>query len=941
MGKDSWTFIINSLSLMKKIITWVFLLTLVNQTLSSQVLLNACESSPCQALPLCSTDTLSNPNSYSSAGNPIGTCGSSFFSGNWVYYRFTCYATGDLLFHITPNDITSDINWAVWNITSSTCSALTNVVGCNADPSIGTVVSGNLSLVSGASYLVGIQRASGGLALTGFHLSFNGTTALISNTTHPYMAAIVPFNVCAPVNSIDVKMSEPVQCAQLSTDDFVITNNPSFTVNSLSCSGCNNSTSSSINYSMISDTIHFAFSGSLAPGNYTIQFNAQSTHLPSNICGQGPDTSIMVQFTVPMPISINTVQSFNCQTQTYIDTIKVTGGIAPYNYRVKGGTQTNTYSGINIVTGLVGGITYTVYVKDNNNCENSIVITHIPVNPLSPPSLASSASPPCFNQFYSDSISSPSIIGGLSPYNVTISSTPASATIFAVFYPPLTWKNLVFNTGATFTVTVTDALGCSVSKTKSLINPSQLIVASPTITNPVCPNNSSGSLTVMASGGTGPWNYTFTPLYPSMMLSNSSPSHLNNQVTGLSAGTYTITTTDSHGCMATNLASVNLLGITLSDTMVIHCGSYTWPGNGMTYSTSGIYSYLDNCVQHHLNLTVNPIPSVSAPNVTFCNTAATLGGLPLGGVWSLPNPYSGNASSYTYYYTNSFGCQDSANGNIIFLGAVGNVQTSNVTGVSAMLSWSGLSPWYEIRYKPINSSAWTTVSSSVNNKPLNGLQSSTTYTVEVRGFCNSSTSGPWMGHLFNTNNSCGIPSALSVINLSSMSAKLKWSAVSGANYYKVRRRAVGAMNWIVGTSTTNSKLVTGLIPSTTYEFQVSTNCGSPGGSVNTAFSPSFLWTTPILKPNEIEEEMNMEENSIYPNPMKDILHFKFTRNQKETVLIKLMDMNGRLVKIQQTIFFPGENELEMNVQDLAPGVYTLMMFQDEEVCRREKLLKME
>ncbi len=86
---------------------------------------------------------------------------------------------------------------------------------------------------------------------------------------------------------------------------------------------------------------------------------------------------------------------------------------------------------------------------------------------------------------------------------------------------------------------------------------------------------------------------------------------------------------------------------------------------------------------------------------------------------------------------------------------------------------------------------------------------------------------------------CSVPSGLSASSITSSSATLNWTAVSGAVSYNVQYRQTGTSTWTSTTSSTNSKAVSGLNASTQYEFQVSTVCS---GS-SSAFSGSATFTT--------------------------------------------------------------------------------------------------
>lgn len=90
--------------------------------------------------------------------------------------------------------------------------------------------------------------------------------------------------------------------------------------------------------------------------------------------------------------------------------------------------------------------------------------------------------------------------------------------------------------------------------------------------------------------------------------------------------------------------------------------------------------------------------------------------------------------------------------------------------------------------------------------------------------------------------SCGTPSGLFVTSLSTTSALLNWSALSGALSYNVRYRVTGSSTWSTTSSAVNSATITTLFPGTAYEFQVQAVCASGTGS----FSATSAFTTLAL-----------------------------------------------------------------------------------------------
>ena len=108
--------------------------------------------------------------------------------------------------------------------------------------------------------------------------------------------------------------------------------------------------------------------------------------------------------------------------------------------------------------------------------------------------------------------------------------------------------------------------------------------------------------------------------------------------------------------------------------------------------------------------------------------------------------------------------------------------------------------------------------------------------------CSSLTSAFSSSATFTTLSSvatCGAVSGLAASAVTSSSATLGWGAVSGAISYNVRYQIVGAASWTSGTSTSNALAVSGLTPSSAYEFQVQSVCSG----ASSAFSASGTFTT--------------------------------------------------------------------------------------------------
>ncbi len=120
--------------------------------------------------------------------------------------------------------------------------------------------------------------------------------------------------------------------------------------------------------------------------------------------------------------------------------------------------------------------------------------------------------------------------GGISPYTYTWSNGVTSVI------------NTTLSAGLA-TVTVTDIMGATATASTNIFAPTAINTsASGSV---VCESATNGSVTVIASGGSGPYTYLW------------SNGNTNSSQTNLSIGTYGVTVTDDNGCEAINSAIVS------------------------------------------------------------------------------------------------------------------------------------------------------------------------------------------------------------------------------------------------------------------------------------------------------------------------------------------------------------------------------------------------
>lgn len=194
--------------------------------------------------------------------------------------------------------------------------------------------------------------------------------------------------------------------------------------------------------------------------------------------------------------------------------ITPSGGISPYTYSWSpaGGTSS-------IATGLSAG-TYTVTVTDNISCQatRNFTITQ-PASALNGSTVVTNIA--CF--------------GGS---NGAINLTPSGGTPGYTFAwtGGATTEDRTGLVAGSYSVTITDANGCTKVVNTSLTQPAAAVSASQSVTNVTCYGASNGAIDITASGGTAPYTYDWGGGVTSQDRTN------------VPAGSYAVTITDANGC---------------------------------------------------------------------------------------------------------------------------------------------------------------------------------------------------------------------------------------------------------------------------------------------------------------------------------------------------------------------------------------------------------
>jgi len=283
-------------------------------------------------------------------------------------------------------------------------------------------------------------------------------------------------------------------------------------------------------------------------------------------------------------------------------TVTAGGGTLAYQYTIGGANQASN------VFNNVGSGVYTVTVTDANNCTATSSVNIItPNGPVVSNISTTAASCDPGN----DGTITITATNGLAPYQYSNGG-------------PNQNSNIITNAGAgNYTVTVTDANGCSVTSLTTIQTQPSPIIDSIAVTEASCIPGCDGTSTIYASGGTNPmYTYSLNTTFQNSNLFNS-----------LCVNTYVATVQDGNGCVDTmsfviSTANGPVLSSSIVDSVNCNGGNDGSLNVAVTGGASPI-SYnlqpgnITNITGSFQNLTANAY-SVTATDINGCAVITNL-----------------------------------------------------------------------------------------------------------------------------------------------------------------------------------------------------------------------------------------------------------------------------------------------------------------------------
>jgi gliding motility-associated-like protein len=388
--------------------------------------------------------------------------------------------------------------------------------------------------------------------------------------------------------------------------------------------------------------------GSLAAGTYVL-------HVMN---GQGciKDTTITITDSVAVHATIPLTNILCNGGNTGSITVNGNSGTGPvYTYAL----GTGTFSTTNVFSPLVAG-TYVVHVIDNSGCYLDTTVTLTQPTPVASVTIPTNIT--CNG--YNNGIITATGSGGVGPYAYALGTGAyQSSGTFSSLAP------------GTYTVHIKDANGCIKDVTITITQPAPIVIDSVKVTQPPCFGTATGSFVVYAHGGVPVLNYTV----------NANPYSTNNNITGLTAGTYTIHVKDANNCIKDTIitmlqptAIVASAGLKNSTCATLHDGKvvlgatggtpgYTYAVGGGAYGASntfmpliaGTYTFhikdSKGCIKDTIITVIDSLNPVGAITITepLCN--GNNNGVILVTASGGANPYTYAIGTGAYSATNTFG----------------------------------------------------------------------------------------------------------------------------------------------------------------------------------------------------------------------------------------------------------------------------------------------
>ncbi len=310
-----------------------------------------------------------------------------------------------------------------------------------------------------------------------------------------YYVTVSDVNACSIIDSIEITQPEELMLALSSTN--------------ISCNGLTDGTASVV---VTGGTGLYSYLWSNTETTSTITGLSAATYTLEVIDENNCTATGSVEITEPAAIVVGiTANQILCNGEQVALTATVVGGTEPYSYLWDGGAITEEITG--------GAGAYSVTVTDAGNCiaENTISLTE-PDAIVVTPTITNAS---CFG--YGDGAITIEITGGTgTAYGIVWSNNETTATI----------SNLISDT---YHVTVTDENNCAKVESFVVAEPDAITITG-IVTDVTTAGGNDGAIDITSTGGDATYSYAW------------SNTEVTEDLTGLTAGYYSVVVTDGNSC---------------------------------------------------------------------------------------------------------------------------------------------------------------------------------------------------------------------------------------------------------------------------------------------------------------------------------------------------------------------------------------------------------
>jgi hypothetical protein len=273
---------------------------------------------------------------------------------------------------------------------------------------------------------------------------------------------------------------------------------------------------------------------------------------------------------------------------------------------------------------------------------------------------------------------------------------------------------------------------------------------------------------------------------------------------------------------------------------------------------------------------------------------------------------------------------------------VSGLTLNGISGGAATLSWNAAAgvDGYNVLYRVKGQSGdWQSVpvAPSSSSARITGLAAGVTYEFAVQPVCANGAVLPVSAVIEGAapeNEPCPGPQNLAIHNVTANSAVVSWMGNSFGDVCYILAYGPSAENpllWneILVPGGVTQTFLSGLLPGVNYGVRVKTNCTmcSRFGGLQSTWAGAFTFTTLPLK-ESIESNVTAAKALVYPNPTSGNIHIEYAAPAEGALKVKLTDLAGRTVFLQETAVTAGSNLLPFSFE-LPSGIYLLTLTQGE------------